>query len=307
MGLNILVIHNPVAGARRRRRLHKLLRALEKAGHRLRVRITKKRGDAREHARLADGIDVIVAAGGDGTVNEVVDGLIAKPADEALPAVAFLALGTANVLAWELDLPRRPAELARLIESGAGRDILPGIANGRRFLLMASAGLDARAVCAVRTLVKRWFGAAAYLLAAANVICLAPPRLTVEIDGRPMEAATVIVARARRYGGPFSLAPQAGISAEALHVVLLADYGLGPAFRYGWALARGRLHQLQDVTVLPAQAVHIIAADDEPFQIDGDDGGALPLVITIDDRAVRLIAPWRPGAPEASKKSNRDI
>jgi len=155
MSLRVLLIHNPVAGTRRRRRLRKLLRHLERAGHQVRIRITKKRSDAREHARLAEGFDVIVAAGGDGTVNEVVDGLMVKPADEPLPKVAFLALGTANVLAWELKLPSRPAALARLIEAGNTVAMHPGIVNSRRFILMASAGLDARAVAAVKSLVKR--------------------------------------------------------------------------------------------------------------------------------------------------------
>ncbi len=288
--LDILVIHNPVARRRRRRRLHGLLRHLENRGHRLRVRITRAAGDAREHARLAEEVDVIVAAGGDGTMSEVVDGLMAKPADAVLPRVAFLALGTANVLAWELDLPRRPAVLARLIEEGRALLIRPGIANGRRFLLMASVGLDARAVAAVKTLVKRWFGAAAYVLAAANVISQPPPRLTVEIDGRPMEASLVIVARSRRYGGPFSLTPDAGIARPTFQVVALHRHGLGPALAYGLALARGRLHLRPDVSVVAARAVHLLADGDEPWQIDGDAAGSLPLVVTLDDRWVGLVA-----------------
>jgi diacylglycerol kinase (ATP) len=258
------------------------------------VRITRAAGDAREHARTADGVDVIVAAGGDGTMSEVVDGLMAKPADEPLPSVAFLALGTANVLAWELDLPRRPGALVRLIESGATLDVRPGIANARRFLLMASAGLDARAVAAVKTLVKRWFGAAAYVLAAAHVISQPPPRLTVEVDGRPMEASLVIVARSRRYGGPFSLTPDAGITKPTFQVVLLHRHGFGPALAYGLALARGRLHERADVSVVAARAVHVLADGDEPLQVDGDAAGALPLVATLDDRTVRLVA--GPGA-----------
>jgi len=293
MSLRVLLIHNPVAGTRRRRRLRKLLRHLERAGHQVRIRITKKRSDAREHARLAEGFDVIVAAGGDGTVNEVVDGLMVKPAKEPLPKVAFLALGTANVLAWELKLPKRPAALARVIEAGATVTVHPGIVNSRRFILMASAGLDARAVAAVKSLVKRWFGGVAYVFAAINVLTLAPPQLTVEIDGRPFSASTVIVTRARCYGGPFTLTPAAGLTEPELQVVMLKGYGFGAALRYGWALARGKLDALDDVTVMAAKAVHILAEGDEPVQIDGDDAAALPAVITIDDRAVELVAPAR--------------
>jgi len=125
------------------------------------------------------------------------------------------------------------------------------------------------------------------------VLTLPPPRLTVEIDGQPQSASTVIVTRARCYGGPFTLTPAAGLTKPELQVVMLRDYGFAAALRYGWALARGKLADLEDVSVLAAKAVHILAEEDEPVQIDGDDAAALPAVITIDDRRVELIAPER--------------
>ncbi|MEK9724099.1 MAG: diacylglycerol kinase family protein [Rhodospirillaceae bacterium] len=161
MPSRIRVIHNPVAGRRRRHRLRQLLKMLAASGHSVRARPTAHADDARDIAREVQDVDLIVAAGGDGTVNEIVDGLTADDRQGPVPAVAFLPLGTANVLAWALNLPHRPAALMRMIEQGRTVAVRPGIANDRRFILMASAGLDARAVAAVKTTVKRVLGGAA--------------------------------------------------------------------------------------------------------------------------------------------------
>lgn len=291
MKARILVIHNPVAGRGRRRRLRKLLKALAARGHVTRSRLTTHRGDAREVARLAEETDVIIAAEGDGTVNEIVDGLAARRPDQPLPALGFLPLGTANVLAWELGLPRDADGLVRLIEGGEVLQVLPGKANEHRFALMASVGLDARAVAAVGKTTKRLLGGAAYVLAAVQALRQAPPRYRVTIDGRAFEARTVIVTRARRYGGPFVLAPDAGLHTDGLQVVMLQSYGLLAAVRYGIALALGRLDRLDDVTEVCGRRVEIRGPTDEPVQMDGDVTMALPLDVSIDRRAVPFLVP----------------
>jgi len=291
MILSILVIHNPVAGRRWRRSVDQLFELLVERGFKVRVELTAQRGDARDAARLVNGVDVIVAAGGDGTVNEIVDGLAARETDDAVPAIAFLPLGTANVLAWELDLPRNPRGLVRLIEENETLKVCPGIANGRRIILMASVGLDARAVAAVKTTAKRMIGGGAYLLAALTALRQTPPCYKVTVDGRDFEAATVIVSRARRYGGPFSLTPDAGLETGALQIVMMRSYGLVPAVRYALALAFGRLHQLHDVMVVPGRKVSIDGPRDEPVQIDGDIVTRLPLEICMDSQAVAFLVP----------------
>jgi len=291
MTLRILVIHNPVAGRQRRKKLRELLQYLQDGGHQVMVRPTARRGDAREEARLAKDIDVIVAAGGDGTVNEIVDGLAAKAPDGDLPAVAFLPLGTANVLAWELNLPRSPRALVEVIERKRTLDVMPAIANGRRFFLMASVGLDARAVAAVKDATKRLLGGAAYALAALRALRKPPPRFTVHVDDHATEARSVIVTRARRYGGPFTLAPDAGLETTALHVVLMKSYGLLAALRYGLALAMGRLHRLSDVSVTTGNRIRIEGSDGDPVQMDGDVVSTVPLSITMAERSVPFLVP----------------
>jgi len=289
--VRILVIHNPVAGRGRRRRLRKLLKTLAAHGHDTRTRLTTHRGDAREVARTSKDTDVIIAAGGDGTVNEIVNGLAARRPDQPLPAVGFLPLGTANVLAWELGLPCDPDGLVRMIEGGQVLQVMPGKANDDRFALMASVGVDARAVAAVGKKTKRVLGWAAYVLAALRAIRQAPPRLRVSIDGQEVEARTVIVTRARCYGGPFVLATDAGLYSDGLHVVMLQSYGLMAALRYGIALLLKRLAQLDDVTVTSGRHVEIRGPADEPVQMDGDVTAVLPLDVSIDRRPVPFLVP----------------
>ena len=291
MTLSILVIYNPVAGRRWRRRVDRLLELLVADGFKVRVELTAKRGDARQAALEATDIDIFVAAGGDGTVNEIVDGVAARNTGDRVPTIAFLPLGTANVLAWELGLPRSPAGLLHLITNGTTLTARPGIANGRRFVLMASVGLDARAVAAVKAPSKRLLGGGAYVLAAITALGMPPPRYKVTVDGRDFDARTVIVTRARRYGGPFSLSPDAGLGTATIQVVMMKSYGVLSALRYGMALALGRLHRLGDVTVVAGLNITIDGPNDDPVQIDGDIVTRLPLTISLDSKAIPFLVP----------------
>ena len=141
----LLVIFNPIAGRRARQRLDAALAALERLGVAIEVRETQAPGDAEAFARgaRASDFDAIAVAGGDGTMNEVVNGL----ADPDLP-VAILSLGTANVLAHEIGLPRDPCRLAEIVATGPARRVALGEAlfeNGspaRRFVLMTGIGFD---------------------------------------------------------------------------------------------------------------------------------------------------------------------
>tara|TARA_Y100001934_G_scaffold229284_1_gene276195 strand:+ start:3552 stop:4433 length:882 start_codon:yes stop_codon:yes gene_type:complete len=289
--LNILIIHNPVAGRRRRRRLEKLLNLLESSGHSVRIMPTGRRGDARESARSARGIDVIVAAGGDGTVSEIIDGISARPSTEPAPAVAFLPMGTANVLAWELGLPRSPRGIVRMINQGKSLAFRPGVANGTRFVLMASAGLDARAVAAVKTRTKRLVGGLAYVTAAVSALYRPSPIFRVQVGGLEYEARTVIVTRAARYGGPFVLAPDAHLGGGSLHIVLMPSHGWLATVKYGLALVFGRLHHLPEVAVLEADSVDIRGIESEPVQVDGDLAVGIPLSVSVDNRTIPFLVP----------------
>ncbi|MCG8509926.1 MAG: NAD(+)/NADH kinase, partial [Rhodospirillales bacterium] len=157
----VLIIHNPVAGRRRRGFLDKILQALTDQGCAYQLRATNGRGDARSLAKEAaeEPWDLVVAAGGDGTVNEVANGLYGTE----MP-LAVIPMGTANVLAAEIGLPTGARDIAHLISSGPARPIHVGMVNERLFVMMVGVGFDAKVVAGVSSRIKRWIGKAAFVL-----------------------------------------------------------------------------------------------------------------------------------------------
>ena len=304
---SILLIRNPTAGRRRRGLVDEVVRLVRAAGWSIDVVDTAGVGDARRLAETCDAgrYPVIAVAGGDGTINEVVNGL-SRRRDDSLalaPALAIVPLGTANVLAHELGLQARAREVADTMM--AGRELLmqPGEAasasgDPRCFSLMAGAGFDAKVVAGVTASLKRRFGRAAYvwrsLIEARHY---RPVRYRVEVDGQVSEAASVIVTRARMYAGPYVVAPGAALGDGLLHVCLFERWGRWQTLRFGLALLLGRLPKTGGFRVVRGRDVKISVLSDagearrQPVQIDGDDAMVLPVSIAVAPRAVRLLQP----------------
>jgi YegS/Rv2252/BmrU family lipid kinase len=295
---HVVAIHNPVAGRRDVARFRIMVRHLELAGFRVSVRGTTEPGAAERIGRDAgrSGCDIIVVAGGDGTVNEVLNGL----AGATIP-LAIFPLGTTNVLAEELGLPSEPADFVAALMTLAPREAWTASVDGRHFALMASVGFDAEVVAGVNLRLKRAIGKGAYALSALRQwLVRRAHRYTVRIDGRDFQAAMVVVAKGHFYGGRFVAAPGAAITEQLLHVVLIAGSRRRDLLRYLWALARGRLHCLPDVRILTAREVAIAAVMPAPIQVDGDIRASLPAVIRIDEQPLRLYMAAPPPAPPPS-------
>ena len=211
---SVFLILNPTAGRRRRGLVDAVVRHVRSRGWTVDVVETTASGDARRYAEECDAkrYGVIAVAGGDGTINEVVNGLAARAA--SAPPLAIVPLGTANVLAHELGLGSTASSLAQTMT--AGREVLmhPGQASAagrpRCFSLMAGAGFDAKVVAGVTAPLKRRWGKGAYVWRSL-IECqrYRPVRYAVEIDGVSHEAASVIVTHARHYAGPYVVAPEA--------------------------------------------------------------------------------------------------
>jgi YegS/Rv2252/BmrU family lipid kinase len=288
-GLRLLVIRNPAAGQRRARHYAKALRMLEKAGCRVTVAETKERGDAVKFAREADesAYDAVVAAGGDGTINESVNGL----AGRSLP-LGIIPLGTSNVLAHEIGVGSDIAHAVEAILHGRPQAVAAADAGGHLCCLMVSAGYDARAITRVRPFLKRLTGEGAYYIAGLGELLAGSARLfSVEADGERYRAAAVIAMNGRLYGGKFVCAPDADMRKPQLHVVLLNRTGRWNVLRYGMALVTNRLYRLADVRIVPALRLRILGPAGEPLQSDGDLIGETPIDITIRENAVEILYP----------------
>ncbi|OAN48130.1 sphingosine kinase [Paramagnetospirillum marisnigri] len=288
----VLVIHNPTAGRHKRKRLQDVIDRLERLGAAVVCRETRMRGDAEDFAALAspDTCDAVVAAGGDGTVNEVLNGLGRGPGGVALGVIP---LGTANVLACEIGLdPKDCDQIARTIAFGHARHVHVGVANRRRFLLMAGAGLDAHVVAGVNIALKRRTGKLAYVVESLKqAVGYDFPVLGIRADGVEYEGRMVVACKGRFYGGPFVAAPDASLEAPKLDVCILPNSGIGGVVRYGLALPMGRLSELPEVQVVSARSILITGPRGAPVQGDGDIVARLPAEISVGDDTVELICP----------------
>ena len=289
----LLVIFNPTAGNRSRRKLSAWLAAASAFGATAEVIATTRHGHAMELARSADPaeFDAVVAAGGDGTINDVVNGL----AQSSLP-LAILPLGTANVLAAELALPRQIAALAQIAAFAPATMIWPGelvapdVGTTRRFLLMAGVGFDAAVVERLDLAVKRRTGRVAYaasILGRLRDYVHTPYRAI--IDGVAVEPASLIVSRARFYGGRYVLAPAACLGEKRLHVVLFERGGKRAAVTYMASLFCGTLARRRDVRILSAASLELSGPAGAPVQVDGDICARLPIALRVAETPLRVI------------------
>jgi diacylglycerol kinase (ATP) len=285
----VAVIYNPVAGFLQRGRLRRFLKHLRGKGHEILLRRTEGPGHATEIAASLDPelIDVVVAAGGDGTINEVANGLIDRP----IP-LAIAPLGTANVFAFELGLGLTMRRAAAMPSEGHVAEIRPALAGGRGFLLMVSAGPDARVVSKVDTGWKRLIGKGAYVLAALREIASGDRRrVRLRIDGEDHEAGLAIITHASHYAGPFVIAPDARLGDDTVTVILFRGSHRFAQLRYGLALLTNRVARLRDVTVLRARSVRIEGPEGEPIQSDGDVIGHAPMSVVLGDGRLRVLVP----------------
>ena len=298
----LLLIVNPTAGRRRRGLVEAVASRVRQEGWTVDIVETQAAGDARRLAETCDArrYGVIAVAGGDGTINEVINGLAGRGGDA--PAVGIVPLGTANVLAHELGLGFSAAAVARTMTAGRALVVQPGEAiNGagaRCFSLMAGAGFDAKVVAGVSVPLKRRLGRAAYVWrSVVEARRYRPVRYQVEIDGICHEASSVIVTRSRHYAGPYVVAPNAALGEPLLHVCLFERWGRSHTFRYGLALLLGRLPRTAGYRVVAGRTVRVsVLSDagelrDQPVQIDGDNALTLPVSIGLAAGAVRLLRP----------------
>jgi len=285
----ILVIHNPTAGRRRQAFLQAVLSRLRTDGIDVVARATQCAGHGETLARegTSDAFDMVVAAGGDGTINEVLNGL----AGQAVP-LGVIPVGTANVLAAELGFPTTVEGLADMLRHGRTCRIYPGIVGGRRFATVAGVGFDAYVVDNIRLGLKRWIGKGAYVWQFIEEMFRYRANMyRFEIDGSTHEAAGAIISNARFYAGRYICTPDARLTDPCFHACLFGTASRLAIFRYGLALLAGRVSLLRDVRIVPGTTMRIADAAGAPVQADGDVVARLPAEIITDTDGIDVVIP----------------
>lgn len=290
----ILVIHNPVAGARRYHFYIEVVTRLRDSGCEVDERSTERRGDAEEFARSLDSsrYDVLAVAGGDGTINEALNGLAKHSDGPDVVEFGIIPLGTANVLAIEIGLELTPYRIAAAIVGGQTLDTYPGLINDRVFLLMVGVGFDAHVVEGVTSLLKKRLGKGAYALVSARTMFgFDYPGYQVQIGGELIDAASVIVSNGRHYAGPYVAAPDADLCNRHLDVCVFEKRGPLHTARYALNMLLGRLSSSAGYRIVRTDQLRIEGPPGDPVQGDGDTLSRLPADITVSAGRVRLLVP----------------
>jgi diacylglycerol kinase (ATP) len=282
-----LVILNPAARSDRagqwRPRVEKLVRGAT-------VRATSRIGEAELLARKAarEGFGRIVAAGGDGTINEVVNGLAGTTA-----ALGLLPIGTVNVFATELGLPSGDLEQCwQIICDGHTRTIDLPNANGKHFVQLAGIGLDAQAVKETSAALKRSFGPLSYLVSAAQIASRPPPHLTVESkETKTIEGSFVLIGNGRLYGGPFPFFKRALIDDGLLDVVVFKRIGYLDIIRYLQDVIFSSSITMPDLEYFQTKRLRVSSLEEVPVEVDGELIGTCPVEFRVKEHGLRVLAP----------------
>ena len=295
MGRRLLVLVNPISGrGRALRTAERFLVALRREGAEAEEFRTATAGEAKHRAREArdGGFDALVAVGGDGTVNEALNGLEGS----GIP-VAILPTGTANVLARDLGLPFDPDGAARVAARGRPRTIDIGevrtTAGVRRFLCCAGAGFDGAVVNAVAAARRGGLGFRGWVKPLWRTCTEYDfPGVRVSVDGGPPSHGTMaVICNTANYGGLFRLVPGADPGDGALDAFVASPRGRAALLRYLWGAWRGTLSRRPDVRTVRGGAVRVEAFRPVPVQVDGDPFGETPMDATVLAGAAKVLVP----------------
>jgi YegS/Rv2252/BmrU family lipid kinase len=283
----ILVILNPAARGERARTLRA---AIEAFSDDIVVCETRKPGHAKSLAKrgVQQGFPIIVAAGGDGTVNEVVNGI--GVADVTL---GVLPVGTMNVFALELGIDGRDLKSAwAVIERGKTRDIDLPMANGGYFVQLAGVGLDAEVVRQTTPDFKKALGPISYVLSLAQVAARKPPKLAaVDAAGKRHEGSFILIGNGRYYGGSLVLFREAIFDDGLLDIVVFKNQSHWDVMRYVQAIVFGDHRGLPDVEYFQTKELHVSADCEVPVELDGEVVGFAPVTFGFARRKLRVLAP----------------
>ena len=290
---DVLIIHNPTAGWRGNRKLSRFAAKLRLSGFNVTTRTTKWPGDAEHFAASFSpaNYDCVVAAGGDGTVNEVVNGLSRNAGSQTIP-LAVLPIGTANVFAMEIGFNQEINQCVDALKRGVTDIVHLGSINDRLFVQMAGVGFDALVVSNIRPKHKRRLGKLAYVLETlSGFVRYRMPMYTVSLDGIDYKAASIVIANGHFYGGRFTCAPNASVFNKPLEVCLFKSEGAWNAVRYAFGLIRNRLTFYPDVEIISGQHIEIGDGPRGPAQADGDIVSHLPISVRAGQRSIPVILP----------------
>lgn len=273
------IIYNPTAGREAfKKEIAIVLEQLEIAGYESSAHATTCEGDATEAARAAveRNFDLIVAVGGDGTLNEVINGVASE---EHRPKIGIIPAGTTNDFARALDIPRNTKDAVNVIIDNHSMHIDIGKVNDQHFVNIAGGGKLTELTYEVPSKLKTMLGQLAYYIKGIEMLpFLRPIHTTIEYDGTIIdeEIMLFLIANTNSVGGFEKLAPQAKLDDGYFDLLILKKSNIAEFIRVATSALRGT--HIEDKNIIYTQAKHIKVIPDDKMQlnIDGEFGGMLP-------------------------------
>lgn len=295
MEKSAMIIVNPVAGKEdavsygervREELKHKYINIL--------VKETKGEGDAKKIASQAceEGFDLVVCLGGDGTVNETVNGL-ARFQKRSL--LGIIPLGTVNNLAKALNIPEQAEKAIELLKSDHYKEIDVARVNDKYFTNSLAIGNIAEAVYDVEAEEKTKLGSLAYVKAVGKAILkndVFPIRLEMEEEVWEGEVSVIIIALLDSIAGFKSIADQVEIGDGKMHIFALGNLNLSKLIAITPFLVSGSINDSKNIKYFQTENIKIKTLDNKQYtsNIDGDEGPSLPLEIKVLEKHLRVIS-----------------
>jgi YegS/Rv2252/BmrU family lipid kinase len=292
------VIFNPAARGEKAAKFRDHLSALS-AECTLKPTLSAGGGRALAAEAVREGFEVVVAAGGDGTVNEVLNGIGDVPDGFARTRFAVLPLGTINVFARELRMPSDFTRAWAVIKQARETIIdLPQVeftanekTERRFFAQIAGAGWDSRAIELVNWEYKKKIGGLAYVWSGLQALARPLPQISVNDGTRTLTGELVIIGNGQFYGGNWRLFPLADLRDGILEISIFPKLDFERILRGTWGLFTNRLYETGAVQHLKAEKFTLSSSAQVPFHVEGENIGHLPATFSVQREALKVIIP----------------
>ena len=282
-----LIILNPAADSERALRKQARVESLARDCV---ICATTYTGEAEAMARrgVAEGFEKIVAAGGDGTINQVVNGLAGSGT-----TLGLLPIGTMNVFATELGLPTNDLELCwEIVKGDSTRAIDLPKANQKFFVQLAGVGLDAQVVKETSSQLKRNFGPLSYLISAVQIAARKPPKLFIQSEDASIdEGSFVLVGNGRLYGGPFPFFKHAALDDGLLDVIVFKRLGYLEIIKYLQDVIFSSEIRVPEIEYFQTRQLRVESDQSVPVELDGELVGSCPVEFSLENRSLRVLVP----------------
>ncbi|MDD5067465.1 MAG: diacylglycerol kinase family lipid kinase [bacterium] len=286
------IIINPAAG---KQQIKWFLKSAKSFLNRLNIRYDYALTRAPRHAtKLAQEAvkkkyDIIFAAGGDGTINEVINGIV-----DYGGILGIIPLGTVNILAMEMGIPLNPVRSLNILLEGQIETIDLGKSNNQYFVLMSACGIDSYTIYRVNLKLKKYIGPFAYIFAGLySLFKYKPKKIIIDIDNHRIDEIGyyVVVENISAYGGKLKMTPYAQYNDGLLDVCIFKRYGLWDVFRYFIGIALAKHIEYPDVIYYQCKQIKMHSQENVLLHTDGELVGSLPVSISAVKKKLKILVP----------------